>query len=179
MKAVVRKEMIQKRQELPLSLRLLMEEQIRENVLMAVGSATRIGIYCSTRGEVDTYGLMEHWFWDEHIKIYAPRIKGDTMDFLRITSFNDLSKGAYDILEPTTQEKIRPKDLDVIIVPIVAFDKHKHRIGYGKGYYDRYLALTPAKKIGIAFSFQETDEISVDPFDVDCDIVITETTFIG
>ncbi len=179
MKAVIRKEMIQKRQEYPLSLRLLTEEQIRENVLMAVGNATRIAIYCSTRGEVDTYGLMEHWFWDEQIMIYAPRIKGDTMDFFRITSFKDLTIGAYGILEPTTQEKADPEELEVIIVPIVAFDKYKHRIGYGKGYYDRYLTLTPAKKIGIAFSFQETDEISVDSFDVDCDIVITETTFIG
>jgi 5-formyltetrahydrofolate cyclo-ligase len=61
----------------------------------------------------------------------------------------------------------------------VAFDKNKHRIGYGKGYYDRYLKLTSARKIGIAFSFQEIDEILVDPFDVDCDIVITEITFIG
>lgn len=179
MKAVIRKDMIQKRQEYPLSLRLLTEEHIRENVLMAVGSATRIGIYCSTRGEVDTYGLMEHWFWDEHIQIFVPKIDGESMDFFRISSFKDLALGAYGILEPTTHEKADPADLDVIIVPIVAFDKHKHRIGYGKGYYDRYLPRTSAKKIGIAFSFQETDEISVDPFDVDCDIVITETTFIG
>ncbi len=179
MKAVIRKEMIQKRQEYPLSLRLLTEEQIKDNVLMAVGNATRIGIYCSTRGEVDTYGLMEHWFWDKHIEIYTPKVDDETMDFFRITSFKDLSVGVYGILEPTTQEKTDPEELDVIIVPIVAFDKHKHRIGYGKGYYDRYLALTPAKKIGIAFSFQETAEISVEPFDVDCDIVITETTFIG
>ncbi|PKM69898.1 MAG: 5-formyltetrahydrofolate cyclo-ligase [Firmicutes bacterium HGW-Firmicutes-19] len=179
MKADIRKEMILKRQELPLSLRLLKEEQVKEHVLMAIGDAKRIGIYCSARGEVDTYGLMEHWFWDEDISIYAPKVDGDEMDFYRIRSFKDLEKGRFDILEPKTKDIIDPKILDVIIIPIVAFDQFKHRIGYGKGYFDRYLKKTSARKIGIAFSFQEVDEILVDPFDVDCDIVITEITFIG
>lgn len=179
MKADIRKEMLEKRQELPLSLRLLMEEQIKENVLMAIGNAKRIGIYCSTRGEVDTYGLMEHWFWDKDISIYVPKVTGETMDFFRISSFKDLSMGRFGILKPQTDDKINPDELEVIIVPIVAFDKYKHRIGFGKGYYDRYLKQTSARKIGIAFSFQEVDEILVDPFDVDCDIVITEITFIG
>lgn len=179
MKADIRKEMLEKRQELPLSLRLLMEEQIKENVLMAIGNAKRIGIYCSTRGEVDTYGLMEHWFWDKDISIYVPKVTGETMDFFRISSFKDLSMGRFGILKPQTDDKINPVELEVIIVPIVAFDKNKHRIGFGKGYYDRYLKQTSARKIGIAFSFQEVDEILVDPFDVDCDIVITEITFIG
>ena len=179
MKAELRKEMILKRQEHPLSLRLLMEEQIKENVLMAIGGAKHIGIYCSARGEVDTYGLMEHWFWDKDISIYTPKVDGDDMDFYKIRSFKDLQMGRFDILEPKTSDIIDPEDLDVIIVPIVAFDKLKHRIGYGKGYFDRYLKKTSARKIGIAFSFQEVDEILVDSFDVDCDIVITEITFIG
>lgn len=179
MKTAIRKDMIEKRQELSLSLRLLMEEQINDHVLMAIGDAKRIGIYCSMRGEVDTYGLMEHWFWDKDITIATPRVNGNEMDFFKISSFKDLAMGSFKILEPQTNEKIAPDELDVIIVPIVAFDKNKHRIGYGKGYYDRYLKQTPAKKIGIAFSFQEVDEILVDPFDVDCDIVITEITFIG
>lgn len=179
MKAAIRKEMLEKRQALPLSLRLLMEEQIKEHVLMAIGDAKRIGIYCSTRGEVDTYGLMEHWFWDKDITIATPRANGDDMDFFKITSFKDLAMGSFGILEPQTEHKIEPRDLDVIIIPIVAFDDYKHRIGYGKGYYDRYLKRTSARKIGIAFAFQEVDEISVDAFDVDCDIVITEITFIG
>lgn len=179
MKADIRKEMILKRQELPLSLRLLKEEQIKENVLMAINGAKCIGIYCSTRGEVDTYGLMEHWFWDKNISIYAPKVDGDEMDFYRIGSFKDLEMGRFDILQPKNMDIIDPEDLDVIIVPIVAFDKFKHRIGYGKGYFDRYLKKTSARKIGIAFSFQEVDEIFVDSFDVDCDIVITEITFIG
>lgn len=179
MKADIRKEMLEKRQALALSLRLLMEEQIKENVLMAIGNAKRIGIYCSTRGEVDTYGLMEHWFWDKDISIYVPKVTGETMDFFRISSFKDLSMGRFGILKPQTDDKINPDELEVIIVPIVAFDKNKHRIGFGKGYYDRYLKQTSARKIGIAFSFQEVDEILVDPFDVDCDIVITEITFIG
>jgi 5-formyltetrahydrofolate cyclo-ligase len=101
------------------------------------------------------------------------------MDFYKIRSFKDLQMGRFDILEPKTSDIIDPEDLDVIIVPIVAFDKLKHRIGYGKGYFDRYLKKTSARKIGIAFSFQEVDEILVDSFDVDCDIVITEITFIG
>lgn len=179
MKAAIRKEMLEKRQALALSLRLLKEEQIKENVLMAIGGAKCIGIYCSTRGEVDTYGLMEHWFWDKDITIATPRVNGNEMDFFKISSFKDLASGSFGILEPQTQKRIDPSELDVIIVPIVAFDKHKHRIGVGKGYYDRYLKHTSARKIGIAFAFQETDEILVDSFDVDCDIVITEITFIG
>ena len=166
MKADIRKEMLEKRQALALSLRLLKEEQIKENVLMAIGNAKHIGIYCSTRGEVDTYGLMEHWFWDKDISIYTPKVTGETMDFFKISSFKDLSMGSFGILEPQTIGRIEPDELEVIIVPIVAFDKNKHRIGYGKGYYDRYLKKTSARKIGIAFSFQEIDEILVDPFEI-------------
>jgi len=67
----------------------------------------------------------------------------------------------------------------VVVVPIVAFDQNKQRIGFGMGYYDRYLASISAKKIGLAFSFQEVSDIMIHSNDIPLDIIITEKAIIA
>ena len=78
--------------------------------------------------------------------------------------------------KPYDFELVKPEKIDVIICPVVAFDNQCMRLGYGGGYYDRYLPrLTPSTlKIGVAFSCQKVDKISPDPHDVPLDIIITE-----
>ena len=115
-------------------------------------------------------------------QIYAPISNQETfeMDFYRILSKQDLSIGAFRIPEPTKTQKIAPIDLDVILLPLLAFDRSGHRIGYGKGFYDRYLNRTKKEliKIGISLfdNFDTFDD--VDSFDVPMTYCSTPQRFI-
>ncbi|WP_278287518.1 5-formyltetrahydrofolate cyclo-ligase [Ruminiclostridium josui] len=81
-------------------------------------------------------------------------------------------------MEPTSGQKnvVSPDSIDVVIVPGCAFDLHKNRMGYGAGYYDRFLNLISDSclKVGVAFDFQIMDEIPWDEHDIPMDIIITE-----
>ncbi len=91
----------------------------------------------------------------------------------------DLKPGAYGILEPRLENgtlQIDPKEIDIIIVPGVAFDPEGHRIGYGAGYYDRFLGRFSSKtlKLGLAFQEQIVSHIPADIHDIALDIIITD-----
>lgn len=90
----------------------------------------------------------------------------------------DLVKGNYDILEPRKKAS-RPKKIDLVITPGIAFDANGHRLGRGKAYYDRFLErLKNIPKIGLAFDFQIVDKLPVDNHDIPVDKVITEKRII-
>ena len=103
-------------------------------------------------------------------RIYAPISNQETfeMDFYRVLSKQDLSIGAFGIPEPKNTQIIDPMDLDVILLPLMAFDNSGHRIGYGKGFYDRYLNRTKKELITIGISLFDVIETfdDVDSFDV-------------
>ncbi len=97
------------------------------------------------------------------------------MDFYQ-WSFNDpLKISQKGIPEPITKKKVYP---DILIVPLVAFDKNKFRLGYGGGYYDRYIEkILKYKKVltvGLAFSFQKIKKIPISKFDQKLDYIITD-----
>jgi 5-formyltetrahydrofolate cyclo-ligase len=99
-----------------------------------------------------------------------------------LTSFGELRDGFYGIKEPM-EEYVRPtssEQLDLIIVPAVAYDRRGYRIGYGGGYYDRFLSSLDKDivTIGIAFDIQIVGEVPVQPFDIPVDMVITESGII-
>ena len=84
--------------------------------------------------------------------------------------------GKFRIFEPYKGQRINPKELEYIIVPLVGFDAKKNRLGHGWGYYDRFLKQTDALKIGVAFEIQKVDEVITDKDDVPLDLIITEKT---
>ena len=103
--------------------------------------------YISFRSEVDTFPLLERAFADGK-KVFAPKVSGKEMDFLRVVSPADLTEGYRGILEPRdglsflrAMEEAREPNLQRILIcmPGAAFDRARHRIGYGGGFYDRYL----------------------------------------
>lgn len=98
-----------------------------------------------------------------------PKIPGDSM-----------FKRSFGILEPAADSpELNPSSLDLVIVPGIGFDRHKNRIGFGKGYYDRLLNKTSALKLALAYSFQITDRIiDATIFDVPMDAIITESEII-
>ncbi|RLF39548.1 MAG: 5-formyltetrahydrofolate cyclo-ligase, partial [Thermoplasmata archaeon] len=92
---------------------------------------------------------------------------------VEIENLDDLERGAFGILEPQNK-KIYTGDIDIIIVPGIAFDFRGYRIGYGKGFYDRFLRGADALKIGIAYDFQIVKQIPEDDGDVPVDIIVSE-----
>lgn len=97
-----------------------------------------------------------------------------TMDFVLWNETIDLQAGAFGILEPGNAKRIESKKLTLIFVPLVAFNHRCERLGHGNGYYDRYLKQTDALKIGVAFSFQQSEELQCFSHDIPLDMIITE-----
>ncbi|MBR6698183.1 MAG: 5-formyltetrahydrofolate cyclo-ligase [Lachnospiraceae bacterium] len=134
-------------------------------------------VYVNYNQEVSTTDII-----DDALKsgknVYVPKIFENAMEFIRISSRNELLKGAYGILEPVTDEYQSPMT-GLMILPGMAFDKNMHRIGYGGGYYDRYLARqNTLYKLALAYDFQVLDEIVYDEYDKTMDMIITDTKII-
>jgi 5-formyltetrahydrofolate cyclo-ligase len=135
--------------------------------------ADAIYCYVDYRHEVGTRGIIEY-AWSSGKRIAVPKVNGDKMEFYYIQSYEDLKEGYKGILEP---EGLCPaKDENaLIIMPGAAFDKCANRIGYGKGYYDKYLQFyTNHKTIALAFELQMVDVIPADTHDICPNIIITE-----
>ena len=96
------------------------------------------------------------------------------MSLSYINSMDDMKKGAYGILEPKTVRKADENNIDVILVPGLAFDRNGGRMGFGKGYYDRLLESSKAVKIGLCYDFQILEKIPTESHDVPMNFVITE-----
>jgi len=91
-----------------------------------------------------------------------------------IKDFRELEEGKYRILEPVDAKEVDLDEIDIVLVPGIAFDKKGHRIGYGKGYYDSFLRKVNALKIGLCMDFQIVDKIPSNEWDVGMDIVVSE-----
>ncbi len=87
---------------------------------------------------------------------------------------NELEIGEFGILQPRKTRPARIGAWNVMLVPLLAFDRFGRRLGYGKGYYDRLLAVAPCPTIGIAFATQEVDELPYEPHDRNLDWIVTE-----
>lgn len=141
--------------------------------------AKRIALYHAVRGEVDLGNI-----WRSaplHGKYcYFPVVsKNDTLLFLPATPTSQFSANDFGILEPNAEHHhaISPEELDLILVPLVAFDAQGTRIGMGKGFYDRALAKhRPKLLMGVAYEFQRYPYIEPQPWDVPLDAVATEKT---
>lgn len=97
-----------------------------------------------------------------------------TLSLSYIDSLEDFKKGAYGIPEPKIMDIAHAADIDVILVPGLAFDKNGGRMGFGKGFYDRLLSDTRAVKIGLCYEFQLFDKIPTETHDVPMDLIVTE-----
>jgi 5-formyltetrahydrofolate cyclo-ligase len=89
-----------------------------------------------------------------------------------------LELGSFQIEEPTGDAVTDPAEIEVIVVPAVAFDRKGNRLGRGKGFYDRLLSTTRATTIGVGYDFQVFDELPVEEHDIPMDMVITQNNVI-
>ena len=123
--------------------------------------------------EVNTRQLLDELVGEGKTVLLPKVLDAERMELRRYTGVHDLSEGAFHIMEPVGTPFTDDARIDVILVPGVAFDATGHRLGRGRGYYDRYLfSKGSARTIGVCFDFQKFPEVPVDPWDVVVDEVI-------
>ena len=133
-----------------------------------------IGGYYPYNHEVNTLKILEK-FEKLNYQISLPKIKKNSqMDFFKWSVKDLLSINKYGIPEPITDKIVYP---NILLVPLIAFDKHLNRVGYGGGFYDRYLERVKKIKnimtIGLAYSFQKVQKIPVNKYDIKLDFIVT------
>ena len=140
-----------------------------------LAEAQTIMTHYSLPDEVNTHALIDELV-AEGKTVLLPKVTGaDTMELRRYTGRADLQEGAYHILEPVGEPFTDLSAIDLILVPGLAFDAAGHRLGRGRGYYDRFLHSKNRPycvKIGVCFDFQKVDEVPVDAHDIAMDKVV-------
>ena len=139
-------------------------------------AAGSVALYAAFRGEVPTAALIRYSLSAGKM-VLLPAVEKHGLVFRRINSDVELAPGKYGIPEPSAGcEQAALESIDLFVIPGVAFDLQGHRVGYGRGYYDRALHRfeTRRKFVGICYDFQLVDEIAGEPHDVIMDRVITE-----
>lgn len=134
-------------------------------------------VYVSTAREPDTYGIIQNAL-DSGKKVCVPRCgENFTMDCVRIGSLDELSAGTMGIPEPLDNtETLSPEQIELAVIPCMSASKSGARLGHGAGYYDRFLEKsTNAKKYCLCFEKLICDRIPLSEYDVNMDLVITET----
>lgn len=187
-KKILRKEILKKRENIDKVKKENMDTEILNSFYKSkyYNEAINIFIYISYGSEINTRDIINRAL-KEKKRIYVPRteFKTRTMDAVEISSLDNLIESSYGILEPSKNEPcIDPNELDLIVVPGVAFDRNGGRMGYGAGFYDRYFSKINKNNIGritklaLAYDFQVTDEVPMGELDVPVDYVLTEKEFI-
>ena len=137
--------------------------------------ADRILMYHSLPDELSTHAFLGKWANKKHF--YLPRVNGVNLEILPYDE-SRLELGSFHIEEPTGNDVVDPSEIELIVVPAVAYDRKGNRLGRGKGFYDRLLQTSRATKIGVGYEFQLVDEVPVEPHDQGVDIVITQNATI-
>lgn len=156
------------------------QERIQQ--LDPVQHAETVHCYISinSRQEIDTKPLLE-WLLEEGKTVAAPRSDFETieMEHIRLTSLDDVEMTPYGIPEPEKGELVPPGAFDLVLVPMVGGDHNCQRIGYGKGFYDRFLKNVTGTKIGLLYEACLSEApIPTNCYDVPLDMIVTEKRII-
>ncbi len=152
---------------------------IRENFLSSdiYRRSDTVMIYMPTGNEADIFSAFEYMLGDNK-RVLIPAVTGDDMRAVVIDSSTVFKKGRFNIPEASEGEYADPAEIDLIAVPGIAFDRTGGRIGFGKGFYDRFLTGTGAVKAALCYNMQITDSVNAEPFDICMDYIFTETEMI-
>ncbi|MDE6649321.1 MAG: 5-formyltetrahydrofolate cyclo-ligase [Muribaculaceae bacterium] len=137
--------------------------------------ADNILMYHSLPDELSTIKFLKKW--QGRKRFFLPRVNGVNLDILPYEETR-LELGSFHIEEPAGNDVADVNDIELMIIPAVAFDRKGNRLGRGKGFYDRLLATSKATKIGVGYEFQLLDSLPSEPHDVAMDMIITQKTVI-
>ncbi len=177
----VRKAFLAQRQQLDdqtyTRLSYLAQHRLLESAIFHRAKA--LALYSPVRREVAT-GEILRVARSAGKRVYYPRVNGEKLDFLHVATSADLSAGAFGVAEPTAGDAVDAAQLDLMVVPGVAFSIAGYRLGYGKGFYDRQLATLTAATVtvGLGFDFQLVQSLPVEDHDQQLDYIVTDVQFI-
>ncbi|WP_338472067.1 5-formyltetrahydrofolate cyclo-ligase [Niallia sp. XMNu-256] len=178
-KAQLRNDMIASLKALSSQEKIEIEKRLTDHLLNSSiwAEANTIGVTMSQGFEWDTRKIIETG-WEQGKTIAAPKCypSDKSMIFYQINHYDQLEKVYYDLLEPKPEETVEiPKThLDLIIVPGVLYEQKGYRIGFGGGYYDRFLADFPNKTVSLVSTLQLKESLPTDPYDIPVQHIITE-----
>lgn len=128
--------------------------------------------YMPYNQEVRTVPILQKALEDGK-QVAVPKVYGDDMKFLYITNFEDFAKSEFGIPEPVADEPIAQDEIALVLMPGLAFDPAGHRIGYGGGFYDKFLSAEPNHPtVALCYEFQVLPQLETEEFDIPVDKVI-------
>ena len=178
-KEKLRKRLLEIRQNLDDRKYLEASRQIRDrlNSHSMFQQARTVHCYVSMKekGEVDTRPLIRKILQDDK-RLVVPVTDFESTKLIHheLNSVEELRTNKWGVPEPRVEQPVDPSQLDLVIVPMVGGDEQRNRIGYGKGFYDRFLSKTDCPTIGLCFEDCIVEEIPVESFDVSLTAIITE-----
>jgi 5-formyltetrahydrofolate cyclo-ligase len=138
--------------------------------------ASTVAVTVSKAPEVDTFQIIRKG-WEQGKRMVVPKCepKPRKLDFRELKRFSELESVYYGLLEPIVSETIsvNPDEIDLVVVPGLAFSKNGYRLGFGGGYYDRFLANYQGKTVSLAFKDQILSEVPVENHDIAVEKIIT------
>jgi 5-formyltetrahydrofolate cyclo-ligase len=155
-------------------------EEITEKLLRlpCIQHAQRIMAYCAVKNEPDMW-VFVYALLDMGKRVALPYVAAEGIIAAEFHRDTKMQHGAYGIPQPVLTPGYTPIEPEVVIVPGVVFDLQRCRIGFGAGYYDRFLCKSCAVKIGVCYENQLVDSIEAEPHDVCMDFVVTEERVLG
>ena len=173
-KAALRQMLLEKRDSTSFDLIQIHSEKIHSRLkkIKSFSNAESIGCYYSIGSEVQTLPIIQELI-NQNKNVSLPKVTDDILAFRSIKNFDKLEKGSFGILEPK-DDWPEEKSFDVILVPAVGLTKEGVRLGYGHGYYDKFLADKSATKIALTYSKQVVKSIPFSDYDIKMDWVISE-----
>ena len=175
----LRERLLEKRESLPESHYRQASEEIvmRLQTLSSFQSSRTINCYVSInqRREVNTHSLIR-WLLASNKRVVVPVTDFETtrLQQVELQSFSDLEPNKWGVLEPNKGRNLDPDQLDFVVVPMVGGDPDCNRLGYGKGFYDRFLAETECPAVGLCFEECIVENIPTESFDMQLTAIITE-----
>ncbi len=178
-KEIIRKEKLAWREKLGTLSRYRKSSKICKKILRTneFQNALTIGFYFPTGKEVNIKPLIKEALFLGKRVCFPKLGKGKTMHFYGVDNWQSFQQNKLGILEPTTDYLINNDTIDLIIIPVVAYDEANNRVGMGMGYFDRYLATFNNRIFGVAYEKQGVKLIDTDDHDVPLDEIITERKF--
>ncbi len=145
----------------------------RVRSMAAFMMAHRVLLYHSLPDELSTREFIDSFADDPDKQFFLPRVNGLDLEILPYER-SRMHLGAFRIEEPDGDETVDISDIDLVIVPAVAYDRRGNRVGRGKGYYDRLLSRSKAVTIGVCYDFQLFDEIEAEEHDIPVHFVVAD-----